>query len=190
MKLTELGVAGAYLIELEPITDARGEFVRLWDAEGFAEYGLGMHMGQVSAARNLRQGTLRGLHYQDPPHAETKIVRCIAGALFDVIADLRPGSPTYLRHECIEMSQRESRALWIPKGCAHGYQTLADETCVEYFIDAVYKPEYARGIRYDDITLGIQWPLPVTSISDRDRGFPPLVPNTPQTPRVPCASRS
>ncbi len=190
MRVTELALRGAYLVELEPIADERGEFVRLWSTEDFIEHGLNMRIEHVSVAGNRRKGTLRGMHYQVHPHAETKIVRCVAGAVFDVIVDLRPDSPTYLLHECVEMTHQRPCALWIPKGCAHGYQTLADETYVEYFIDAPYKPDFARGVRYDDALLGIQWPSSVTSISDRDRGFAALSQDADSARFALCASQS
>jgi dTDP-4-dehydrorhamnose 3,5-epimerase len=190
VRFTELALSGAYLVELEPLADERGEFLPVWRAEDFTARGLGMHIENVSVALNRRKGTLRGMHYQAAPYAETKIVRCIAGAIFDVIFDLRPHSPTYMRHLCFELNDQQPLALWIPRGYAHGYQTLVDNTSVEYLIDAPYKLDSARGVRYDDPFLSVTWPLPVTCISDRDLGFTRLSTNADRHAIPVCASPS
>lgn len=180
LKFSALRIDGAYRIESEVIDDVRGAYVRQWDGREFASQGLQAEMRHLSVARNRHRGTLRGLHYQAAPFGENKLVRCVTGAIFDVIVDLRLHSPTYLRHESVELDAEEEYALWIPRGCAHGYQTLTDDARVEYLIDAPYSQECARGVRYDDPSLGIAWPLPVTCISPRDERLPHLVVNASQ----------
>ena len=170
MKLSETELAGAWLIEFEPFADERGEFFRTFDAARFAAHGLDPRVVQCSVSRNRRAGTLRGMHYQADPHGEAKLVRCSRGAVFDAIIDLRAGSPTYCRSSARELTP--GLALYVPPGFAHGFQTLEDATEVSYQISAPYSPEHARGYRFDDPTLGIGWPEPVTVISDRDLMLP------------------
>lgn len=175
MKFLETPLAGAYLIELEPITDERGFFARSWCQQTFARQGLNSGLVQCNLSFNHRAGTLRGMHFQRPPHAEDKLVRCSQGAIFDVIVDLRKDSPTYRQWYGTELSARNRRQLYIPKGFAHGYQTLHDETEVCYQVTAYYQPDSEGGLRYDEPTLDIRWPLPVSMISDKDQNWEPFV---------------
>lgn len=166
---------GAFVITPEPIRDTRGFFARLFCANAFRERGLDANLDQISMSHNVRAGTLRGLHLQLPPHAETKLVRVSAGAIFDVIVDLRSGSPTYGHWYGTELSAANRKQLYIPKGFAHGFQTLAADTDVLYLISAPYEPSFATGIRWNDPDLAIQWPLPAGPVvSERDMGLPLL----------------
>jgi dTDP-4-dehydrorhamnose 3,5-epimerase len=165
---------GAWLIDIEPREDERGFFARTWCRRELAAQGFDTEIAQESVSYNRRRGTLRGLHFQRPPHEETKIVRCSRGAIFDVIVDLRPQSPTYLRWQGFELTAVNRCSLYIPKGFAHGFQTLTDDSEIDYKISTFYAPDAANGYRYDDATLGVTWPLPVTVISERDLGWPAL----------------
>ena len=168
-------LADAYLIQLETITDDRGFFARAWCVEEFAAHGLDTALVQCNLSFNKQQGTVRGMHYQMMPFAETKVVRCIRGALYDVIIDLRPTSPTYLQWLGVTLSAENRTALYVPQGFAHGFQTLTDETEVFYQMSAFYAPEYARGVRLNDPHFGIAWPLPVTVMSGKDQSYPDFV---------------
>jgi len=161
-------LAGAYIVEPQLHEDSRGLFARTYCAREFREQGLADAFVQCNTSWNARKGTLRGLHYQFAPASEVKLVRCTAGALWDVIVDLRPDSITYLRHVAVELTATNRLALYIPGMFAHGFQTLRDGTEVFYQMSEFYAPKLARGIRYDDPKLGIEWPLPLTSISDQD----------------------
>jgi dTDP-4-dehydrorhamnose 3,5-epimerase len=169
---TPTPLAGAVLLELERKTDERGFFARTWCREEFIAQGLDPALAQCSVSFNHRRGTLRGLHLQAAPHAETKLVRCTRGAVWDVIVDLRPQSSTFRQHFAAVLSAEEGSALYIPPGMAHGFQTLEDATEVFYQISVPYAPESARGYRWNDPAFGIPWPEPVTSISERDREWP------------------
>jgi dTDP-4-dehydrorhamnose 3,5-epimerase len=162
----------AYLIQLEPARDNRGSFARTFCVEEFAAHGLESNYPQHSISVSARTGTLRGIHYQRDPHSEAKLVRCTRGAILDVIIDIRPDSPTYCRWHGFELSSANSHQLYVPKGFAHGFQTLSDDTEVNYLISAPYKPELAHGIRYNDPAFGITWPLSVTEISEKDLRWP------------------
>lgn len=168
-------LADAYLIQVETITDDRGFFARAWCVEEFAAHGLDTTLVQCNLSFNQQQGTVRGMHYQMMPFAETKVVRCIRGALYDVIIDLRPASPTYLQWLGVTLSAENRTALYVPRGFAHGFQTLTDETEVFYQMSAFYAPEYARGVRWNDPHFGIAWPLPVTVMSGKDQSYPDFV---------------
>jgi dTDP-4-dehydrorhamnose 3,5-epimerase len=172
MIFREAALSGAWLIDIEPAQDERGFFARTWCEREFAAHGLEAGIVQESVSHNIRRGTLRGLHFQRAPHEETKIVRCVRGAIFDVIVDLRPESPTYQRWEGIELTAENRRALLVPQGCAHGFQTLADDTEVFYQISNFFAPQAGAGYRYDDQAFAIAWPVPVTVISDRDLRWP------------------
>ena len=172
MKFTECGISGAWLIEPEPIRDSRGSFARVFCEKEFAAHGLEVRFPQHSISTNAMRGTLRGLHYQAHPHGETKLVSCIRGSIFDVCVDLRPGSPTFRHWRGYELSAENRRLFHIPIGCAHGFQTLTDAAEVHYLISEFYAPEAARGVRYNDPAFGIDWPLPVSAISDKDRMWP------------------
>lgn len=175
MIVTALPLRGALLLTGEPSRDERGSFRRIVDltALPFAPDGA---VSQLSVATNAVRGTVRGLHYQAPPHEEAKVLWCSQGAIFDVLVDLRPDEPTYGRHWTGELSADAPTALYVPRGLAHGYQVLADDTHVHYAITAAYAAESARTLRWDDPQLAICWPLPVSRISARDREAPPWPP--------------
>jgi dTDP-4-dehydrorhamnose 3,5-epimerase len=174
VKLVETALPGAYTLEPEPIEDERGCFARVWDRAELAALGLDVEAVQCSIAFNRAAGTLRGLHFQAGPHAETKLVRCTRGSVCDVIVDLRPGSPTFRRWTALELTERNRVTLYVPKGFAHGYQTLEDGTEVWYQMSTAYEPSAQRGVRWDDPALGIEWPSPPRVISPRDMQWPPL----------------
>jgi dTDP-4-dehydrorhamnose 3,5-epimerase len=171
MKFTALSVAGSYLVEPQAMTDERGFFARTFCHDEFARHGLNPGLLQCSISYNRRSGTLRGMHYQKSPCEEAKLVRCTAGVIFDVVLDLRPGSPSYLRWDGVELSADNHRAVYIPEGCAHGFVTLADASEVFYQMSVVYSPEAAAGVRWNDPAFGIDWPLADLIISDRDRNY-------------------
>jgi dTDP-4-dehydrorhamnose 3,5-epimerase len=174
VRFVQTKLAGAFIIEMEPREDERGFFARTFCAREFEEQGLSGRFVQCSISLNRKKGTLRGLHYQLPPACEVKLVRCTAGALYDVIVDLRRDSATYLQHVGVELTARNRRALYAPFLFGHGFQTLADETEALYQINEYYVPEASSGVRYNDPKLGIQWPLPVAAISERDANWPLL----------------
>ena len=165
----------AYLIAVEPVEDERGFFARLWCRQEFAAHGLDTKLVQCNLSFNKVRGTLRGMHYQLPPAAETKLVRCIRGAIYDVAIDLRPESPTYRQWTAVTLSAENHLAFYIPQGFAHGFQSLTDETEIFYQMSAVYAPDYARGLRWNDPAFGIDWPLPVTVMSAKDQGYSDFV---------------
>ncbi|MGH2500468.1 MAG: dTDP-4-dehydrorhamnose 3,5-epimerase [Candidatus Limnocylindria bacterium] len=175
MRFRETALRGAFVVELEPRVDARGFFARAFCAEEFAAHGLRTSVAQSNIAFNHRRGTVRGMHYQLPPSAEAKLVRCTRGAVHDVIVDLRPGSATYGRHVAAVLSADDRRALYVPELFAHGYQTLVDDAEVFYQASEFYAPAAERGFRYDDAALGIAWPLPVSEISAKDAAWPAFV---------------
>ena len=162
---------GAYLIAMQKLEDERGFFARSWCASEFAKQGLDSHLVQCNVSFNRHKGTLRGMHYQAAPCAETKLVRCTSGAIYDVIIDLRPTSPTYLQWTAITLSAENRLMLYVPKGFAHGSQTLADETEVFYQMSNVYAPAYARGLRWNDPLFRLEWPLAVTVLSTKDQQY-------------------
>jgi len=177
LTFTETKLAGVWVVDCEVFADERGHFAPAWQPTAFAERGLETAVAQASLASNIRRGTIRGLHYQAAPFEEVKTLRVVRGAIYDVTVDLRPGSPTYLQWIGVELSADNRRMVYIPRGCAHGYQTLADDTDVFYFVSAPYAPAHQQGIRWDDPAVGVQWPLgPPASISERDRHFPDLRP--------------
>jgi dTDP-4-dehydrorhamnose 3,5-epimerase len=168
MRFTATKLEGAWVVEPEPHEDSRGLFARTFCGREFRDQGLVDTFVQCNTSWNALAGTVRGFHYQLPPSCEAKLVRCTAGSLSDVIIDLRPDSPTYLQHVAVELTAKNRMALYIPEMFAHGFQTLKDDTEVFYQMSEFYAPKLARGLRYDDPKLGIRWPLPVASISDRD----------------------
>jgi dTDP-4-dehydrorhamnose 3,5-epimerase len=172
MVFTETGLAGAMIVDITRHADERGFFARSWCTREFEERGLNPRLVQCSVSWNAVKGTLRGMHYQAPPHAEVKLVRCTKGAIYDVIIDLRETSPTYLQHIGVELTADNRRALYIPEGYAHGFQTLCDDSEVLYQMSEFYEPSAARGVRWDDPSFGIRWPLPIASMSGRDRDYP------------------
>jgi dTDP-4-dehydrorhamnose 3,5-epimerase len=172
MIFRETPLAGAWLLEPERIEDERGFFARTWCRDEFAKHGLDPTVAQCSVSNNDRRGTLRGLHFQIAPHEEVKLVRVTHGAVWDVIVDLRPDSPTFKQHFSVVLSDEEGSQLYIPKGMAHGFQTLEDATEVFYQISEPYVPESVRGYRWDDPAFAIPWPEAVSVISERDRRLP------------------
>ncbi len=174
MRFVPTALAGAYIIEVEPHDDSRGFFARTFCSREFAEHGLESDFVQCSVSMNRARGTLRGMHYQLPPAGEVKLVRCTAGAVHDVIVDLRPDSPTYLQHFSVDLTAQNRCALYVPKLFAHGFQTLEDDTEIFYQMSEFYAPDKSAGVRFDDPKLGILWPLPVAAIADKDRGWPLL----------------
>src|SRR5580700_10581881 len=166
MRFVATPLEGAWIVQLQPHQDCRGLFARTYCAQEFGEQGLVDHFVQCNTSWNARKGTVRGLHYQLPPSSEVKLVRCTAGALVDVIVDLRRDSPTYLQQIAVELTAGNRLALYIPGMFAHGFQTLEDGTEVFYQMSEFYAPKLSRGIRYNDPKLGVKWPLPVASISD------------------------
>lgn len=172
MKFLPCDVAGARIVEAEPYRDARGRFVRAWCEREFADAGIEFRPLQANMIFSQHAGTIRGLHYQVAPALEAKLVRCTRGALFDVVVDLRPGSPTYLCWHGIELSADNGRMLYVPEGCAHGCQSTFDDTEILYMASAGYAPKEVRGARYDDPAFGVRWPLPVSAVSEQDRNWP------------------
>lgn len=176
MNFVELPLAGAFVVEFEARADDRGWFARTFDRDAFADHGLAADVLQESASFNIRRGTLRGMHFQAAPHAETKLVRCTRGAVFDVIVDLRLGSATFCGWYGIELTPDTGRALYVPKEMAHGFLTLADGSEVAYQMTVPYVPEHARGVRYDDPAFAITWPHEPLVVSARDCSYPDFVP--------------
>lgn len=174
MIFRELDLSGAYLVELEPHTDDRGHFARAWCREEFAEKGLATEFVQGNVSINPTAGTLRGLHYQKPPHGEVKLVRCVRGAIYDVIVDVRSDSPTRLDWVGVELTPQAFRMLYVPEGFAHGFLTLEPDTEVTYLVSEFYTPGTEAGLRYDDPALGIDWPRPADKISEKDSHWPSL----------------
>jgi dTDP-4-dehydrorhamnose 3,5-epimerase len=172
LKFSDTQVADAHVVDLARVEDERGYFARVWCREAFAAQGLPTDLAQVSMSFNRRKGTLRGMHLQSAPHEEAKLVRCARGAIFDVVLDLRPSSPTFLRWDAVELSASNGRMLFLPYGCAHGFQTLEDDCEVVYHISNFYHPESARGYRWDDPAFAISWPLPVSVMSAADKTYP------------------
>ena len=174
MIFTETKLKGAFVLDLERREDERGFFARAFCQHEFADHGLKPVIAQGNIAFNVKRGTLRGMHFQFPPAAETKLVRCTRGAIYDVIVDLRPESDTYLEHIAVELSESNQRSLYVPERFAHGYQVLEDETETSYQVGEFYAPEHEGGLMYDDPRLAIEWPLEVTEISPKDAAWPSL----------------
>jgi dTDP-4-dehydrorhamnose 3,5-epimerase len=172
MTFTETDLAGVFAVNLQTHADERGFFARIWCPQEFTARGLNPNLAQVSMSFNAKAGTIRGMHYQAEPYAEAKLVRVTAGAVWDVALDLRPHSPTYLRWFGIELSAENRRMLYIPEGCAHGFQTLADNTEVTYHISVEYQPAAGRGVHWNDPAFAIRWPRPVTIVGERDAQWP------------------
>jgi dTDP-4-dehydrorhamnose 3,5-epimerase len=168
---TETKLKGAFIIDLERRHDERGFFARAFCQNEFREHGLKPIIAQGNIASNLKKGTLRGMHFQYPPAAETKLVRCTRGAIVDIVVDLRPESRTYLEHIAVELNDDNMTALYVPERFAHGYQALRDGTDTSYQVGEFYSPNAEGGLRYDDPQLGLQWPLPVSAISSKDQAF-------------------
>ena len=171
MIFKETKLKGAYIIEIEPLEDERGFFARSFCQKELEEHGLNPCIIQCNISYNKKRGTLRGMHYQVPPYEETKVVRCTMGAVYDVIIDLRKHSRTFKRWAAVELTAQNRRALYIPEGLAHGFQTLEDNTEVFYQMSEFYHPECARGVRWDDPVFGVKWPIEPTIISDKDKNI-------------------
>ena len=169
MKFVPLEIEGAFVVAAEPVVDERGFFARSYCAQEFADHGMASVFVQASVSSNRVAGTLRGMHYADPP--ERKLVRPTRGVIWDVLVDLRPASPTYRRWVGVELSAADPRSIYIPAGVAHGFQTLADDTEVEYLIDRAFDATSGRGARWDDPAFGIRWPMAPTVMSERDRAW-------------------
>jgi dTDP-4-dehydrorhamnose 3,5-epimerase len=172
MLFTKTELEGAWLIEPEPVRDPRGWFARTFCEREFASQGLETRFVQHSTSQNAERGTLRGMHFQTGAHAEVKLVRCLKGAILDVIIDLNPGSPTYRQWRGYELSALNMRQLYVPKGFAHGFQTLEDNCEVGYLISEFYAPAASSGVRWNDPAFGIAWPMAPTVLSDKDKGWP------------------
>jgi dTDP-4-dehydrorhamnose 3,5-epimerase len=171
MIFTETKLKGAYIIDLEKREDSRGFFARAFCRKEFEAHGLKPVIAQANLASNFKKGTLRGMHFQYPPAAETKLVRCTRGAIIDIIVDLRPESPTYLQHVSVELSEENYRSIYVPERFAHGYQALRDNTDTSYQVGEFYTPEADGGLLHNDPRLNLPWPLPVSIISEKDQRF-------------------
>lgn len=174
MIFTETKLKGAFIIDLERREDSRGFFARAFCQHEFADHGLKPVIAQANLAFNIKAGTVRGMHFQYPPAAESKLVRCSRGAILDIIVDLRPESPTYMQHIEVELDEDNHRALYVPERFAHGYQALRDKTETSYQVGEFYTPSAEGGLLHDDPRLGLKWPMPVSVISDKDKAFRPL----------------
>jgi dTDP-4-dehydrorhamnose 3,5-epimerase len=172
VRFTETKLHGAFIVDVEPREDNRGFFTRAFCQHEFEEHGLNPVIAQANVGFNRKRGTMRGMHFQFPPAAETKYVRCTRGAVLDIIVDLRPESRTYLEHVAVELSADNHRGIYVPERFAHGYQALADDTETSYQVGEFYTPGSEGGLRFDDPALGLSWPLPVTEISEKDRSWP------------------
>ena len=176
MIFEELAVVGAFLIRPEPRTDDRGHFARVWCRQELGDRGLVNRIEQINTGFSPRTGTLRGMHYQLPPHSEVKIARCTRGAAFDVVIDLREGSASYRKWAGVRLSPEEGAMVYVPQGCAHGYLTLEENTELMYTTTAPYAPQSARGVRHDDRAFKVEWPAQVRVISDADKNWPAHLP--------------
>jgi dTDP-4-dehydrorhamnose 3,5-epimerase len=172
VRFTPSAVSGVVIVDVEPRADERGAFSRTWCADEFEAAGLPGRLAQTSVSVTARRGTLRGLHFQRPPSREGKLVRCTRGRIHDVVVDLRPDSPTFLRHVALELDDRAHRAVYVPPGCAHGFQTLVDDAEVLYAMTDRHAPELADGVRWDDPAFAIRWPERPTLIHPRDAAYP------------------
>ena len=172
MKFSETQLKGAYFIEIEKLSDDRGFFARSWCQKEFEDHGLESGFVQANVSYNLKKGTIRGMHYQIAPYQECKLIRCTRGAIYDVIIDLRPDSPTYKQWAGVELTADNYVMFFVPEDFAHGFQTLTDKTEITYQVSQFYTPGSEKGIRFDDPAFAIQWPLEVTLISDKDNTWP------------------
>jgi dTDP-4-dehydrorhamnose 3,5-epimerase len=189
MKFTETELRGAFVIDLERREDSRGFFARTFCQKEFEAHGLKPVIAQANLASNVKKGTLRGMHFQFPPSPESKLVRATRGAILDIIVDLRPESPTYLRHVAVELTADNYRSLYVPERFAHGYQALEDRTETSYQVGEFYDPTAEGGLSPFDPRLGLTWPLPVTAISDKDTAWKPLAEIEPEVRRRMANSR-
>lgn len=174
MIFTETKLKGAFILDLERREDSRGYFARAFCQNEFKKHGLKPVIAQGNVAFNVKKGTLRGMHFQYPPAAESKLVRATRGAILDIIVDLRPESPTYLQHVAVELSEENGRSLYVPERFAHGYQALRDKTETSYLVGEFYTPGAEGGLNPNDPALGLRWPMPVSAISEKDKAWQPL----------------
>ena len=179
MIFTPTTIAGCFIVDLEPKVDHRGAFARAFCTREFEAAGIDFDIVQANLASTTNAGVVRGLHYQEPPAEERKLVRCVAGAVFDALVDMRPASPTYRRTFWLRLDTAERRALFVPSGVAHGYQALVDGTEFLYMTDQFYAPGLERGVRFDDPAIAIPWPLPARDVAERDRQWPLLATPSP-----------
>jgi dTDP-4-dehydrorhamnose 3,5-epimerase len=175
MKFTETKLKGAFVVEIQKLTDERGFFARSWCQKEFEDQGLNPSFVQANVSCNFKKGTIRGMHYQIAPYQECKLIRCTRGAIYDVIIDLRPDSPTYKQWTGVELTADNFTMFFVPQDFAHGFQTLTDEAEITYQVSQFYTPGSEKGIRFDDPNFNIQWPLEATIISDKDRTWPDFV---------------
>lgn len=182
MRFEGTRIPGVHIVRIEPHEDERGHFARTWCEREIRAAGLDSRVAQINTGFSHTRGTLRGMHFQRPPDEEIKFVRCTRGRVYDVALDLRPGSGTYGEWLGVELSADNGRMLWIPEGCAHGYQTLEDRSELLYTTSAFYAPESASGVRYDDPAFGIEWPIDVTVVSEADRSWPLVGDRSPLLP--------
>jgi dTDP-4-dehydrorhamnose 3,5-epimerase len=172
MKIEATPLVGVMLVETACVRDERGEFVRVFSEEECAGLSPHLHWTQINLSRTTRKGTVRGMHFQNPPAAEAKLIRCVRGCVFDVAVDLRAGSPTFLQWQAVELNENAPLQIFIPEGFAHGFQTLSDDVQLLYLHTAAWSPLHEGGLRHDDPALSIAWPLPVTQVSGKDRNLP------------------
>jgi len=172
MIFKKTNLEGAFIVEIQRLEDGRGFFARSFCQREFQEHGLNPNLAQCNISFNKVKGTLRGMHFQVAPHEEAKLVRCTQGAIHDVIIDLRPDSPNYMHHFAIDLTAEAHNALYVPEGFAHGFLTLAPETCVFYQMSEFYAPGYARGFRWNDPAFNLKWPVEIEMISERDANYP------------------
>jgi dTDP-4-dehydrorhamnose 3,5-epimerase len=172
MKFTKTKIKDAYIINLEKKKDSRGFFARVWDAKELKKLGLDSKISQANMSQSAKRGTMRGLHYQTYPFGEAKIIRCTKGAIYDVMIDLRPKSPSYLKWLGVKLTETNGKMVYVPKYCAHAFLTLEDNAEVSYMVSQFYTPKAERGIRYNDPTFKIKWPIKVTEASDKDKNWP------------------
>jgi len=176
MIFSETKLEGAYIIDLERLKDERGFFARAWCRKEFENHGLTPRLAQANVSRSTKQGTLRGMHYQIAPYQEAKLLRCTNGAVYDVIIDLRPGSPTHMQWVGVELTAENYKMFYVPEGFAHGFVTLQNDTEVTYLVSQFYTPGSEKGIRWNDPIFGIDWPIEVQVISDKDKSWPDFTP--------------
>jgi dTDP-4-dehydrorhamnose 3,5-epimerase len=172
VNFTRVDIEGALLVTMEPFRDDRGWFARAWCEEEFRDQGIEMRAVQTNVSHNVRRGTIRGLHWQVEPHLEAKLLRCTAGAVYDVIADVRPTSPTFGSWQGFELAAGSEQLVFVPEGCAHGYQALQDGSEVTYSVSTPYAPGTERGVRWDDPSFDIRWPIADVIVSDKDASWP------------------
>jgi dTDP-4-dehydrorhamnose 3,5-epimerase len=172
MKYTEIHLKGAYIIELEPFRDSRGLFARTFCKKEFKKIGHHKEFVQFNHSATTHKGTIRGMHYQVPPGAEIKLIRCVSGSVYDIIIDVRHKSPTFLSYFGVELNEENMKMIYVPEGFAHGFQTLENNAQLIYHHTQFYNPEYERGIRYNDPAVGIEWPLEAVNVTEKDKNYP------------------